>query len=264
MGTGKHIDPVWQLQWHADDVDGNLNFTSVSSDGRVTSWTLVQTELQHTDIVQLHLQESAADEEGVMEPLFGLGNGTALAFHPTQDRLFLVGTEEGDIHLCSKAYSSKYIGSYKSHSMAIYHVAWNPFHPDIFISCSADWSVKIWKKDLDKPVFTFDLGNAVGDVAWAPYSSTVFVAVTTDGIVHLYDLSTNKYQAICKQPIVKKSKLTHVSFNTAFPIIAVGDERGGTTTLKLSPNLRKAYGDKKFKEEGAQQAQLQKVIDSVI
>jgi len=34
-----------------------------------------------------------------------------------------------------------------------------------------------------EPVFTFDLGSAVGDVAWAPYSSTVFAAVTADGKV---------------------------------------------------------------------------------
>ena len=36
------------------------------------------------------------------------------------------------------------------------------------------------------PIFTFDLGSAVGDVAWAPYSSTVFAAVTADGKVFTY------------------------------------------------------------------------------
>ena len=35
------------------------------------------------------------------------------------------------------------------------------------------------------PIFTFDLGSAVGDVAWAPYSSTVFAAVTADGKVFI-------------------------------------------------------------------------------
>lgn len=39
--TGKHTDPVWQVQWHADDIDKNKNFSSVSSDGRVTTWTIV-------------------------------------------------------------------------------------------------------------------------------------------------------------------------------------------------------------------------------
>lgn len=28
--------------------------------------------------------------------------------------------------------------------MAVYAVRWNYYHPDIFISCSADWTIKIW------------------------------------------------------------------------------------------------------------------------
>jgi hypothetical protein len=39
----------------------------------------------------------------------------------------------------------------------------------------------------------------VGDVAWAPYSSTVFAVVTLDGKVFVFDLSINKYSAICVQ-----------------------------------------------------------------
>ena len=35
--------PVWlQVKWQKDDLDNNLNFFSVSSDGRVVSWTLVK------------------------------------------------------------------------------------------------------------------------------------------------------------------------------------------------------------------------------
>lgn len=41
-----------------------------------------------------------------------LGCGTAIDFHKTVDYLFLVGTEEGKIHKCSKAYSSKYLSSF--------------------------------------------------------------------------------------------------------------------------------------------------------
>ena len=39
----------------------------------------------------------------------------------------------------------------------------------------------------------------VGDIAWAPYSSTVFAVVTLDGKVFVFDLSINKYNAICVQ-----------------------------------------------------------------
>ena len=37
-----------------------------------------------------------------------------------------------------------YFLSLQAHHMAVYSVKWNHFHPKIFISCSADWTVKIW------------------------------------------------------------------------------------------------------------------------
>jgi dynein intermediate chain 1 len=36
--------------------------------------------------------------------------------------------------------------------MAVYAIAWNKFNPDIFISCSADWTVKIWNYNHTRPV----------------------------------------------------------------------------------------------------------------
>ena len=40
--SGKHTDPVWQVKWQKDDLDGNLNFFSVSADGRVVQWIIVK------------------------------------------------------------------------------------------------------------------------------------------------------------------------------------------------------------------------------
>ena len=33
---------MFQVKWQKDDMDHNLNFFSVSSDGRIVSWTLVK------------------------------------------------------------------------------------------------------------------------------------------------------------------------------------------------------------------------------
>ncbi|KXJ26000.1 Dynein intermediate chain 2, ciliary [Exaiptasia diaphana] len=170
--TGKHTDPVWQVKWQKDDLDNNLNFFSVSSDGRIVQWTIVKSELLFTDIITLKLStETNEGPEGTQ--LSSLGCGTAFDFHKTIDYLFLVGTEEGKIHKCSKTYSSQFLE-------------------------------------------TFD--------------------------VHVYDLNVNKYEPLCEQSVVakKKSKLTHLTFNPAHPIVIVGDDRGYVTSLKLSPNLRKA------------------------
>ena len=69
----------------------------------------------------------------------------------------------------------------------------------------------------------------------------MIVLTHTSSQTHVFDLSINKYEAICNQPVVakKKNKLTHVQFNPIYPIIIVGDDRGHVTCLKLSPNLRK-------------------------
>ncbi|XP_067938269.1 dynein intermediate chain 2, ciliary-like isoform X3 [Watersipora subatra] len=238
--NGKHTDPVWQVRWQKDDLDNNLNFYSISSDGRVVQWTLVKNELHHHDVIRLSLAE-AADEGPDGAKLATLSCGTTFDFHPQTDYMFLVGTEEGKVHKCSKAYSTQFLDTIDAHHMAVYKVTWNTFHPKIFITCSADWTVKIWDHAVKDPMFTFDLNSSVGDVAWAPYSSTVFAAVTADGKVFVYDLNINKYEPICEQSVVakKKTKLTHISFNPYHPILIVGDDRGYVTSLKLSPNLRK-------------------------
>ena len=184
---GKHTDPVWQVCWQKDDLDENLNFFSVSSDGRVTQWTLLKNELLHTDVISLKHDPTlpGISEE---EKLFSLAGGCCFDFHKKTDHLFIVGTEEGRIYKCSKDYSSQYLLSFEGHNMAVYTVRYNPFHSNYFLSASSDWTVKLWDQNVSTPIMTFDLNGSVGDVAWAPYSSTVFAAVTAEGKVNLFHL----------------------------------------------------------------------------
>lgn len=285
--NGKHTDPVWQVRWQKDDLENNHNFYSVSSDGRIVHWTIIKNELLFEDVITLTLP-GAAGEGPDGTKVNTVGCGTAFDFHRKNDYLFLVGTEEGKIHQCSKAYSSQFLDTVDAHNMAVYKVRWNPFHPRIYITCSADWTVKIWevsskttadKSDTSsveaqtkKPLFTFDLNNSVGDVAWAPYSSTVFAAVTADGKMFVYDLNINKYEPLCEQMVAqkKKTKLTHVEFNPKDPIIIVGDDRGNVTSLKISPNLRKMPKEKKGappmdpkQKEDNEIAKLDKILSMV-
>ena len=36
----------------------------------------------------------------------------------------------------------------QGHHLAVYSLKWSPFHPNVFASCGADWSVKIWDHEL--------------------------------------------------------------------------------------------------------------------
>jgi len=244
---GKHTDPVWEVCWQEEDLAKNLNFFSISSDGRVTLWTLSKSELDFSDLMHLKLVAApgAAPANGVPDDeetsLSGLAGGCCFDFSNLSEHLFLVGTEEGRVHKCSKAYNSQYLETYNGHYMAVYTVRWNPFSPRVFLSCSADWTVKLWDHMRPAALLSFDLNNQVGDVAWTPWSATTFAACTADGKVHVFDLNENKNEALCEQKVVRKAKCTKLAFNllgAACPVILVGDDHSCVSSLKLSPNLR--------------------------
>ncbi|CAC9490923.1 dynein intermediate-chain-like protein [Leishmania infantum JPCM5] len=231
--TGKHMDPVWQIMWMESTPE--LSFYSISTDGRVANWMLSKRELTSRDVLKLNTGVCTVDPEQML--LNELG-GMSFDYSPAHDKM-VVGTQEGNLLLCTVSHNGQCVERYEGHSMAVYTTRWSPFHPDIFLTCSADWTVKLWTKGSPSPLVVFDLGDAVGDVAWAPYSSTVFAAVTAGGKVCVFDVAQNKTEPLCAQTVVKNAKLTHIVFSEADPILFVGDTRGTVLTLKLSPNLRK-------------------------
>ncbi|KAG8339463.1 hypothetical protein TRVL_09710 [Trypanosoma vivax] len=255
--SGKHTDPVWEIQWCCSTVD--LQFYSISTDGRITSWSLRKKELVFKDVMATTTGVCASDPEAVVLSRLG---GMCFDFSNTYDNLFIVGTQEGSLMLCSKGYNGQCLERYDGHTMPVYTTRWNQFHPDVFLTCSADWTIKLWLKSSTKPLLTFDAGDSVGDVAWAPYSSTVFAAVTSNGKVLVFDLNKNKREPLCSQTVVKNAKLTHIVFHQQDPVVLVGDSRGSVLILKLSPNLRTLCKPKKG-EPSDPQALRQLEVDKV-
>ncbi len=223
----------------------------------------MKNKLEAEEVIKLKLvidQDKELVENKKEAFLYGLAGGMCFDFNQINPNLFLVGTEEGKIHLCSKAYSGQYLETYEGHYLAVYAVKWNTYHPRVFLSCSADWTIKLWDKDIKRPIMTFDLGNAVSDIEWAPYSSTVFAAVTSSGNLYVYDLWQEKHHHLCEHPAMKRAKALHVSFNKHDPIILVGDERGGVNSFKLSKSLTKGpMQPTKEEDAGKQPEELESI-----
>ena len=71
--NGKHRDIVWQVKWAPDNLDGYLNFYSVSGDGRVSNWTIVKTALWTNDTLVINFCKTLSNlgEESVSSHLMG-------------------------------------------------------------------------------------------------------------------------------------------------------------------------------------------------
>ena len=146
---------------------------------------------------------SGSAEAGSAPKVVGLAGCCCFAFSPLFPTEYLVGTEEGRIHKGSLETPGSVSATFGGgHGMAVYALRWNPWHPRVFLSCSADWTVRMWDDShTSGPIARFDLNCAVSDCAWAPYSSTVFAATTEDQKVAVWDLAVNKKEPLCIQKV---------------------------------------------------------------
>ncbi|XP_032978345.1 dynein axonemal intermediate chain 1 isoform X7 [Rhinolophus ferrumequinum] len=211
----------------------------------------------YDDIAQdFKYYEDAADEyrdqEGTLLPLWKFQNDkakrlavTALCWNPKYKDLFAVGHGSYDFMK-------------QSRGMLLLYSMKNPSFPEYIFS--SDSGIMCLDMHVDHPYLVV-VGHYDGNVAiynlkkphFQPaFRSSAKSGKHTDPVwqTHIFDLSINKYEAICNQPVVakKKNKITHVQFNPIHPIIIVGDDRGHVTCLKLSPNLRKMPKEKKGQE----------------
>ena len=155
---------------------------------------------------------------------------------------YFVATEDCSIHKCGTSYSTQYLANYFGHQGPVYKVRCNPYwHPvecPIFLTCSYDWTVRIWHEEEDKPKLTCQvqsgdhiLQSQVNDICWSPLTSSVFGSVTNDGRIEIWDLKRDTLQpqlihfdgpADAKDATPK----TVIRFDAHSPVVFTGDIKG--------------------------------------
>lgn len=58
---------------------------------------------------------------------------------------------------CSCSYSEQYLQNYFGHSGPLYQIQWSPFARGLFLSASADWTVKLWAEENPTALITFQV-----------------------------------------------------------------------------------------------------------
>ncbi|NXX80137.1 WDR78 protein, partial [Urocolius indicus] len=239
----KHTVPVWQLRWveHSRNVTGDgkkERLICISADGRITEW-LIQKRLDCTDLIKIKRLESKkinlpGGKKRKIEALISRqAAGMCFDFHPKDTNIYLAGTEEGHIHKCSCSRTEPFLETYRGHKSMVYKVAWNPFSTDMFLSCSADWSIMLWHQNSQTPVLTFSSTTAfVHDIMWFPTSAFTFAAVK-ESRAELWDLSIS-----ISSPVISCSAKPHVKFTAVLfamntNCLLVGDSKGGVSVFEL-------------------------------
>ncbi|NXA31560.1 WDR78 protein, partial [Eudromia elegans] len=249
----KHIGPVWQLKWVEQDRgttgdDKGEILISISADGRITKW-FIRKGLGCSDLMKIkrsvgEKKKSTGEKERKSEALISRqAPGMCFDFHPKDTNFYLAGTEEGLIHKCSCSYNEQFIETYRGHKGPVYKIAWNPFSTDMFLSCSADWSIILWHQELQKPILTFSSTTAVvHDIVWSPKSVFIFVAVN-ESRVEIWDLSISTLDPLVIRFATPKVKFTTVLFAKNTDCLLIGDSTGQVSVFELQ-NLGASHSDK--------------------
>ncbi|KAM6962991.1 dynein axonemal intermediate chain 4 [Aplochiton taeniatus] len=249
----KHTSPVWQVKWIEHEKgpsgeDKGENLISVSADGRISKWFL-RKGLDCIDLIKLkrtrneNTRKHPGEKERKSEALISRqAPGLCFDFHPMDPNIYLAGTEEGHIHKCCCSYNEQFLETYTAHKGPLYRVTWSPFCHDLFLSCSSDWTVQLWRQDLLTPVMGFtSMKRAVFDVMWSPKWATVFGAVN-EGRVEIWDLGASILDPTVVSLASPGVKLTSLLFATETDCILVGDSDGQVSVFQLK-NLTTGEGN---------------------
>ncbi|NWH40826.1 WDR78 protein, partial [Chloropsis hardwickii] len=239
----KHKGPVWQLRWVEQDRgatggDRKERLMCISGDGRMTQW-FIQQRLDCFDVMKIKRTESGkkklpGERERKSEgPISQQAAGMCFDFHPEDPDVFLAGTEEGHIYCCSCSGQEQILGTYRGHKGPVYKVAWNPCSTDMFLSCSADWSILLWHRGSHTPLLTFTSVTAfVHDIKWAPKSAFIFAAVN-EKRVEIWDLSVSIFQPVLSCAASPEGNLSSLLFARNAECLLLGDSCGQVGVWQL-------------------------------
>lgn len=257
--SGKHTDPVWQLKWVDQSAERGENLVSISTDGRVTQWQMKK-GLEHVDLMLLKRVAPATKQAGTEAKSVAGGasegiisrraSGLCIDFSLKDPNIYIAGTEDGHIHKCSCSYNEQHLDNFFGHSGPVYKLRWSPFCPNTFLSCSADWTIKLWNQERHTAILSFSsTTDYVADICWSPNNSTVFASVTGDGRIDVWDISVNQLDPLTS--LSTGRRLSSVAFSNESPVLVVGHEGGTVDVYSLKGDLVQPLGRTTMQQKAA-------------
>ncbi|XP_066977003.1 cytoplasmic dynein 1 intermediate chain 2-like isoform X24 [Macrobrachium rosenbergii] len=218
LSAAAHTHPVYCMK--VVGTQNAHNLISVSTDGKMCSWSLDMLSQPQESMELQHKQSRAVAV-------------TCLAFPHGDVNNFIVGSEEGAVFTaCRHGSKAGIVDAYEGHQGPVTGVSTHSTPGPIdfshlFLTSSIDWTVKLWSVKETKPLYSFeDNGDYVYDVAWSPIHPALFTSVDGTGRIDLWNLNQDTEVPTASTYVEGNPALNRVSWTNSGTQITVGDDLG--------------------------------------
>jgi dynein intermediate chain, cytosolic len=218
LSSNAHTHPVYCLSMVG--TQNAHNVISISSDGRLCSWSL-----DMLSVPQDTLELQQKQPKGIAV--------TCMSFLQDEVNNLVLGSEDGNVHSASRhGNRSGLIETYERHlgpvtGISTHQNQSSADHSHLFLTSSIDWTIKLWSLKDSKPLYSFeDNSDYVMDVAWSPIHPSLFAAVDGSGRLDLWNLNQDTEVPTCSVIVEGSTALNRVSWTPSGLHVTVGDESG--------------------------------------
>ncbi|XP_037132294.1 cytoplasmic dynein 1 intermediate chain 2-like isoform X3 [Syngnathus acus] len=218
LSATAHTHPVYCVNVVGTQNANNL--ISVSTDGKMCSWSLDMLS-QPQDSLELVFKQSKAVAV------------TSMAFPLGDVNNFVVGSEDGSVYTACRHGSKAGITEvFEGHHGPVTglscHTAAGPVDfSHLFISSSFDWTVKLWSTKSTRPLYSFeDSCDYVYDAVWSPTHPALFACVDLAGRLDLWNLNNDTEVPTASVYVEGAPALNRVRWAHSGKEIATGDSEG--------------------------------------
>uniref|UniRef100_U5EWN8 Putative cytoplasmic dynein intermediate chain n=1 Tax=Corethrella appendiculata TaxID=1370023 RepID=U5EWN8_9DIPT len=227
LSANAHTHPVYCLSMVG--TQNAHNVISISSDGKLCSWSLDMLSAPQDTLELQHRQSKAIAV-------------TCMAFPHNEVNNFVLGSEDGYVHSACRHGNRSGIGeTYEKHlgpvtGISTHHNQSSPDFGHLFLTSSIDWTIKLWSLKDNKPLYSFeDNSDYVMDVAWSPVHPALFASVDGSGRLDLWNL--NQDTEVPSVSTMISSALNRVSWTPSGLHVTVGDDSGKIYVYDVADNV---------------------------
>nr|XP_053655366.1 cytoplasmic dynein 1 intermediate chain-like isoform X3 [Cherax quadricarinatus] len=223
LSASAHTHPVYCMK--VVGTQNAHNLISVSTDGKMCSWSLDMLSQPQESMELQHKQSRAVAV-------------TCMAFPHGDVNNFIVGSEEGAVFTaCRHGSKAGIVDAYEGHQGPVTGISTHSTPGPIdfshlFLTSSIDWTVKLWSvkhwsMKETKPLYSFeDNGDYVYEVAWSPIHPALFTTVDGSGRIDLWNLNQDTEVPTASTVVEGSPALNRVSWTNSGQQITVGDDMG--------------------------------------